>query len=185
MSLGTSFASTLEAARTGAEWAWEAIYRDVAPAVLAYLRARRAIEPEDLVGEVFLQVVKNLSRFEGDEGDFHAWVFTIAHRRLVDDYRHRTLRPVDPSPDETIADAGPIQDAQERALQNLEIDDALRLIRRLSDDQQDVVLLRLLGGLTIEEVAEVVGKSPGAVKALQRRGLAALRKELSKLGVPL
>lgn len=183
--LGNTFLPTLDAARRGAEWAWDALYRDLAPSLLAYLRARRAPEPEDVVGEVFLKVVKNLSSFEGDEHDFHAWVFTITHRRLIDDYRYRSLRPVAPTADQMIADAGQTRDAQDQALQSLEIEEALRFIRRLSDDQQEVVLLRLFGGLSLDEVARATGKSVGAVKALQRRGLAALRKEFSKKGVPV
>lgn len=75
MSLGVNFPSVLDAARTGAEWAWTAIYRDLSPAVLRYLRARGAREPEDVLGEVFLQVVRSISHFSGEEHDFRAWVF--------------------------------------------------------------------------------------------------------------
>ena len=67
--LGENFPGTLAAARIGSEWAWTGIYRDLAPAVLGYLRARRAHEPEDLTGEVFLQVVRDLPRFQGGERD--------------------------------------------------------------------------------------------------------------------
>ena len=63
--LGENFSGTLEAARTGADWAWAAIYRDLSPAVLGYLRARGAHEPEDVTGEVFVQVVRDLQRFNG------------------------------------------------------------------------------------------------------------------------
>ena len=73
--LGENFPGTLDAARAGAEWAWAAIYRDLAPAVVGYLRARRANEPDDLAGEVFLQVVRDLPRFQGGEREFGAWVF--------------------------------------------------------------------------------------------------------------
>jgi len=90
--------SVLPAARAGAEWAWERIYRELAPTVTGYLRAHGAGEPEDLTGEVFLQVVRGLERFEGGERAFLAWVFTIAHRRVVDDLRRRARRPVSPSP---------------------------------------------------------------------------------------
>ena len=93
--LGENFPGTLDAARTGADWAWTAIYRDLSPVVLGFLRARRAQEPEDLTGEVFLQVVRDLPRFAGSERDFRAWVFVIAHHRLVDEGRRRTRRPVD------------------------------------------------------------------------------------------
>src|SRR5215207_2826438 len=70
-----------------------AAYRDLAPAVLGYLRAQRARDPEDLLGEVFLQVTRDISRFRGDRDDLRRWVFTIARHRLIDDYRRRARRP--------------------------------------------------------------------------------------------
>ena len=76
--LGPSFHSVLIAARAGGEWAWTRIYDDLAPVITGYLRARGAGEPEDLLGEVFLQAVRNLSSFDGDEGNFRSWIFTIA-----------------------------------------------------------------------------------------------------------
>src|SRR3954471_20934012 len=94
------FDEVLAAARAGAEWAWERIYGELAPSVAGYLRAHGASEPEDVAGEVFLQVVRGLERFEGGEAAFRAWVFTIAHRRCVDDLRRGARRPVQPASDE-------------------------------------------------------------------------------------
>ncbi|MGH2695177.1 MAG: RNA polymerase sigma factor [Actinomycetota bacterium] len=84
MPLGEGFATTLAAARLGAEWAWGALYDDLAPAVTGYLRARGAPEPDDLTGEVFLQIVRDLRGFSGNEREFRSWVFTITHHRLLD-----------------------------------------------------------------------------------------------------
>jgi RNA polymerase sigma factor (sigma-70 family) len=92
--LGESFPQILAAARGGAEWAWARIYGDLAPPVLGYLRTRGAADAEDLMGEVFLQVVRDLNTFEGGERDFRAWVFTITHHRLLDDVRRRARRPL-------------------------------------------------------------------------------------------
>ena len=83
------FASVLEAAQAGAEWAWSRLYRDLAGPVLGYLRTRGAAEPEDLVGEVFLQVARNLGTFDGDYRSFRSWVFTVAHHRVVDERRRK------------------------------------------------------------------------------------------------
>lgn len=182
--LGENFPGTLEAARTGAEWAWTGIYRDLAPVVLGYLRARRAHEPDDLTGEVFLQVVRDLRRFAGNEREFRAWVFVIAHNRLVDEGRRRTRRPVDLEPDGP-SGTSEADDVETQVLQTTATDDVRRIIGRLAPDQRDVLLLRVLGDLTVEEVARIVGKSPGAVKALQRRGLAAITLTVQKEGVPL
>lgn len=184
MTLGESFSSILQAARLRAEWAWAEIYRDLAPTVLGYLRARGAHDPEDLLGDVFLRVVRKVSSFSGDERQFRAWVLTIAHHRLLDDHRARTRRPVTPASDEVLEQVGDRGDAEEEAIAALEANLALKAVQRLSPDQQDVILLRLLGELNVEEVARALGKKPGAVKALQRRALAALKKEISKQGVP-
>ncbi len=181
--LGENFPGTLEAARTGAEWAWTAIYRDLAGAVLGYLRGRRAHEPEDLAGEIFLQVVRDLPRFLGGEREFRAWVFVIAHHRLLDEGRRRTRRPVDLEPDGPRAASDP-EDVETRVVRSSAADGVRRIIDRLAPDQRDVLLLRVLGDLTVEEVAGAVGKSPGAVKALQRRGLAVIKKTLAEEGVP-
>ncbi len=85
--LGKSFDAVLDAARAGRGWAWEAIYRDLSPAVLGYLRARDVPEADDVGAEVFLHVVRGLPRFKGGEGEFRAWVFAITHNRLVDKRR--------------------------------------------------------------------------------------------------
>jgi RNA polymerase sigma-70 factor (ECF subfamily) len=175
-----SFGETLSAARAGGEWAWTAIYSRFAPAALGYLRAQGAPDPDDLLGEVFLQVVRDLERFRGDERDFRAWLFTIAHHRLLDDRRRHGRRPADATPAEAIVAAGPVGDSEEEALERLETERVRGIIGRLAPDQRNVLLLRVLGDMTVEEVARTLGKRAGAVKALQRRGLAAIKKEIER-----
>jgi len=179
------FEPVLSAARGGAEWAWGELYREHAPAVLGYLRARRAPDPEDVLGEVFLQLARDLPRFEGDAGAFRAWVFTVAHNRLLDDLRKRRRRPQTEGGHALHELDGGVGDVEEEALTTLREQQIAEIIARLSPDQQTVVLLRVIADLTVEQVARVIGKRPGAVKALQRRGLAALAAELSKEGVTL
>ena len=181
--LGENFPGTLEAARMGAEWAWTSIYRDVAPTVLGYIRARRADEPEDLTGEVFLQIVRDLPRFQGGEREFRAWVFVIAHHRLIDEGRRGARRPVDLEADVTSIESD--DDVETHVIESAGADGVRRIIDQLPPVQRDVLLLRVLGDLTVEEVAEAVGKSPGAVKALQRRGIAEIKRTLAREGVPL
>jgi RNA polymerase sigma factor (sigma-70 family) len=181
--LGPSFHSVLNAARAGGEWAWTRIYDDLAPVVAGYLRARGAAEPEDLLGEVFLQVVRDLSSFAGDEGDFRSWVFTIAHHRLLDDVRRRARRPLQLLAPEDMGEALGLGDTEQEALGRLGARRIHELIARLSPDQQDVLLLRVVADLTVDEIARIVGKRPSAVKALQRRGLATLRREILRQGV--
>jgi RNA polymerase sigma factor (sigma-70 family) len=183
VTLGDNFPEVLAAARTGAEWAWSELYRHLAPTVLGYLRLRGAPDPEDTLGEVFLQVVTGLDKFDGGEAEFRTWVMSLAHRRAIDAYRRAARRPAVPVGDALVDLAGGIEDVEAQGLDRLQAARALRVIRTLSPDQQDVLLLRLVAGLTGEEVAEVLGKRVTAVKALQRRGLAALRKKLSDQGV--
>jgi RNA polymerase sigma factor (sigma-70 family) len=180
MAFGHSFANILAAARAGADWAWTQIYEELAPAVTGYLSARGAPEPADLASEVFLQIVRDLPSFEGDEPDFRAWAFTIAHRRLLDDRRYRARRPVEPASHELFREEPRVEDAEQQALRELSAQRVHRIIARLSPDQQSVLLLRIVGDLTVQQVAGVLGKSPGAVKALQRRALAAVERELAQ-----
>ena len=183
MSLGEVFPQILQAARLGEEWAWRALYEDLAPAVLGYLRARGAPEPEDLTGEVFLHLVRTLDAFDGDERGFRAWTFAIAHNRLVDDARRRTRRPAEPAAPDVLVAWGPVGDAEHEALAGVATTEVMALTARLSPDQRDVFLLRVIGDLSVDETASALGKSPGAVKQLQRRALAALKREISEKAI--
>jgi RNA polymerase sigma factor (sigma-70 family) len=179
-----SFPKVLDDARRGVESAWATIYNELAPAILGYLRTNRAPEPEDTLSEVFLQVARDLGGFDGNERQFRAWVFTIAHHRLLDARRHLARRPVTLVAEIPDADTAPGDDAVEQAMARIGAEQVRRVLGALSPDQRAVLLLRVLGDLTVDEVARAIGKRPGAVKALQRRGLAALRKELRR-GVTL
>jgi RNA polymerase sigma factor (sigma-70 family) len=178
------FTSLLEAAREGSEAAWQDLYGGLAPVVLGYLRANSAPDPEDVLSEVFLQVARDIAKFEGEERGFRSWVFTIAHHRLIDAQRHAARRPLDLSAEPPEPD-GHADDAAEEALARLGLEEVHRVLGSLSEDQRAVLLLRVIGDLSIEDVAKAVGKRPGAVKALQRRGLAAIKRELARTGVPL
>ena len=177
MRTGLPFDDVLVAAQTGAAWAFEVLYRDLSPAVTGYLRLHGAVEPDDLASETFIGVFTGLSGFTGDEDALRAWVFTIAHRRLVDDWRRRSRRPqVSDDPGDLTALAG--GDVEDDALVGVGTDEVYRLCAQLPDDQRSVLLLRILADLTIEQVADAIGRSVGATKALQRRGLRTLRTRL-------
>lgn len=178
MALGDRYQSVLSAAREGADWAWAEIYEDLSPVVLGYLRGQRSDSPEDVTSEVFLQVVRDLHRFTGDESSFRSWVFTIAHHRLIDARRKAKRRPFDPTPHEDMVRDAPVEHAEEDVLGGLVAEDLRELLDELTEDQRMVVLLRVVADLSIEEVADTTGKTQGAVKQLQRRGLAALRRRI-------
>ena len=171
------FDDVLFAARAGAEWAWTRIYGELAPKIVGYLRAHGAAEPEDIAGEVFLQVVRGLPDFSGSRREFGAWTFTIAHRRLVDDLRRRRRQPAEATPADLVERAAGVGgDVTEDGDARMAHASVRAAIDELPTDQRSVVLLRIIGDLTIEEIARAVGKRPEAVKALQRRGLRRLER---------
>jgi RNA polymerase sigma factor (sigma-70 family) len=177
LAIGHGFGEVLTAARIGAPWALRCLYEDLEPVVSGYLRLRGADEPEDVASEAFLHVFRRLSGFEGDEAAFRSWVFTIVHRRLIDERRRNGRRP-DTAPLEHL----PPQvdgDVEEEALDRFEhawIEDVLS---DLSPEQRDVILLRIIADMSVDEVARIVGKRAGAVRALQHRALLRLRRHLS------
>ena len=183
MRTGLPFDDVLAAAQAGAAWAFEVLYRDLAPAVTGYLRLHGAVEPDDLASETFLGVFTGLAGFSGDEGKLRAWVFTIAHRRLLDDWRRRSRRPqLTDEPGDLSGHAG--GDVEDDALARLGAETVQRLCGELPADQRSVLLLRILADLTVEQVGHVLGKSVPSVKALQRRGLRALRDRLERENSP-
>ena len=182
--VGEPFEAVLAAAQAGAGWAAGRLWASLAPAVAGYLRAQGAAEPEDLTSEVFVGVFRSLGTFSGSEEQFRSWVFTIAHRRLTDE-RRRAARRQPPAWGLEPEDGPPGPSAEHEALHRLSVERVRVLCERLVPDQRDVLLLRLVGGLTVEEVAATLDKSEGAVKALQRRALVAARKIVDQEGVPL
>jgi RNA polymerase sigma factor (sigma-70 family) len=178
--LGSSWGSVLGACRAGAEWAWRQVYEDVAPSLLRYHRARGTPDAEDLVGDTFVRVVRGLAGFEGNEEQFRAWVFAISRKRAIDVARMSARRPEKPDPGEGLIGRGGTGNAEDDAILSLEEHRVRAILDRLTPDQCDVLLLRLLSDLSVDQVATVVGKSAGAVKALQARGLEQVRREISR-----
>lgn len=146
-------------------------YRELAPAVLGYLRARRAPDPEDVLGEVFLQVSRDLDRFAGDATDLRRWVFTIARNRMTDAFRRRSRRPQVVNREPPTVAAAPAPEPVD--------DELIAALHELGDDQREVVVLRFVADLSLEDVAAITGRNVNAVKAMQHRALANLRQALA------
>jgi RNA polymerase sigma-70 factor, ECF subfamily len=173
------FESVLEAAREGAEWAITALYRELQPSLLRYLRSQAPADGEDLASEVWLDAASSLHRFQGDEGAFRRWLFTIARRRLIDLRRRDGRRRAVLAPLESSFEAPDATDPEVQLLASSETEAALSRIGNLPPDQAEVVLLRVLGGLDVESVAGILGKKPGAVRVLQHRALTRLADQLT------
>lgn len=148
------------------------VFAALGPAVHGYLRAAGAHDSEDVLSEVFLRVARRLGRFRGDNTDLRRWVFTIAHNCLMDEHRQRnrqhlllrrltSKQPAAPAPDE------PLDPALHQGL------------LRLTPQQRQVITLRFVADLSLEEVAQITGRPTGAVKSLQHRALRALASQLT------
>jgi RNA polymerase sigma-70 factor (ECF subfamily) len=180
------FSEVLLAAQRGDEQGFARLYDEFNSALVRYFAARLPQEAEDLAADTWLQLARSLGRFEGDERGFRSFLFTIAHRRLVDHWRH--LRPSDPMDPVDLAERGErfapamVEHAEPGSLvtEAISAREAVEWIGSvLNRDQADVVLLRLLAGLDVEEVAVILDKRPGTVRVLQHRALKKLARELS------
>jgi RNA polymerase sigma-70 factor (ECF subfamily) len=176
------FGAHLEAARHRAAPSCQWLYESLAGRVCGYLRVHGAAEPDDLTNEVFLRVFTNLDRFEGDETGFRSWVFTIAHRVLIDEHRRQRRRP------QTVELSSPLVatvaggNAEREACDALADTNVAVVLASLPEDQRDVLTLRIVADLPIERVAALLGKRPGAIKSLQHRAIRNLRRMLADAG---
>lgn len=131
-----------------------------------------------MAGETWLQVVRDLSNFSGDADGFRAWLFTIARHRAIDAARAATARPLT-----LVADvperprSATSASAETEALERVSTERALELVATLPPEQAEMVMLRVVAGLEVPVVAEIVGKTPGAVRVSVHRGLRALSRD--------
>lgn len=172
------FENVLAAAQEGSEWAWEILVRQLSPRLLRFFSVRGVPDPEALVGEVFVDLARNLATFEGDESSFRSWVFVIAYRRMADEWRRLRRRPEETPMETPPEPAHSAPSAEDEAIDLLSSAEAAQLLAVLTDVQRDVILLRVVAGLSLQETADAMGRRVGAIKALQRRAIAALRREI-------
>lgn len=161
-----------------------AIYTTLAPQILGYLRAHEVADSEDVTNEVFLQLIPQLPRLQGGVEGLRRLAFTIARARMIDAARkggrRGTALAYDPELDQRMVPSAEDEAEQSDALAR--VHHALRL---LPEDQREVVTMRVIADLSLEQTAEVMGRSVGAIKQLQRRGLNALRAALGQGEVTL
>lgn len=169
----------LRAAARGNEAAFARLWRDAHPPLLRYLRVLAGDAAEDIASEVWLEVARGLARFRGGEPEFRGWLFTLARRRAIDARRYAGRHPVrltDAQPD---LDRPAADDTAGAALDNLSTEAALELIATLPRDQAEVIVLRVVAGLAVPQVAKMLGKRPGTVRVTAHRGLRALAGRLA------
>ena len=175
------FAAHLDGARRRLAPSCRWLYESLAGRVAGYLRVHGAREPEDMTSEVFLRVFDHLDGFAGDETAFRSWVFTIAHRLLIDDHRRRSRRVQTVELSDPLAATIVGGDAEADAVDAMSSEHVAVVLAGLPDDQRDVIALRVVADLSVEQVATMLGKRPGAIKSLQHRAVANLRRQLQKV----
>ena len=164
-------------AQGGDKEAFARLYEDYFDRVYRYvaLKIGNRTEAEDMTQQVFLKAYKSISSYRWKGVPFSSWLFRIAHNQMVDFFRRASKRRTVPL-DETLL---PSSDDPVRAVErHLNVEELARATARLTEAQREVVSLRFAGGLAIAEVARAMGKSEGAVKALQHSAIVALRKTL-------
>jgi RNA polymerase sigma factor (sigma-70 family) len=183
--LSVAFDAVLRAAQANAGWAFKLLHDAFAPGVASYVRSQGASDAEGMTNEILFAAFRSLGRFRGDEGRFQSWLFTIAHNRVIDERRRRSRevpRIIGISPEDVMVSGG---NAEDEAVARIAEHEMRALLDRLTPDQRNVLLLRIVGDLTVAQVSAVLDKPPSAVKALQRRALAALHRQLLLQGVSL
>ena len=180
--IGAAFGVTLASAQGGDETAFACLFRDIQPTLLRYLHVITP-EADDVAGDTWLQVVKGLPRFRGEEEAFRAWLFTIARHRAVDAGRSRSRRSDVPL---TVAEVGeqPLApDAADLALEAISTRSVMVLIKSLPREHAEIIMLRVVAGLEAADVARIVGKTPGAVRVTAHRALRRLADLAERAGV--
>lgn len=178
------FEKVLAAARAGEESAVAVLYDALQPALLGYFRWQEPSLAEDLSSETWIAVATHLPRFNGDEGAFRAWIFAIARRRVADHRRRMARRGTVTVLNEALASPVDAAGPEEEVVERISAQQAVRVLSgTLTPDQAEVVMLRIVGGLSVEETAQVLSKRPGAIRVLQHRALRRLAERLREQSV--
>lgn len=170
-------------AKQGDKGAIGELYRCNVDVIYRYVwtRVREDTVAEDLTAQVFLKALEGLPAYQPTGKPFVAWLYRIAYARVVDYWRKQERRIEVP-----LEDSMPAPSPRPGELLEAEADwiTAIDLLAQLTDDQQDVLILRFIGEMSLSEVAETLGKTVGATKAIQHRALASLTRLLRKRGGP-
>jgi len=171
------FRGTLHGAQSGDEEAFARLWREFHPGLIRYLRIKAAPVADDLAADIWVRVVRALPAFEGDEPGFRGWLFTTARNRLTDWYRsgERRIEVIEHASLVAMPSAANVED---EAAEHSATDQAMALIGTLPPDQAEAVMLRILAGMDVARVAEIMGRTPGSVRVLCHRGLKRLERHL-------
>ena len=160
----------------GSGEAMSILYRRHQPAILRYVQARiyNWQQAQDLTGEVFLSMVAHLPQYRITGAPFTAWLFRIAHNTVVTHYQKESRASL-LSISHADNSSNPENNPELHVTQEMEMDWVKHGLQQLDESQRDVIILRFLSGLSLQETAHALDKSVGAIKTLQYRGILALR----------
>jgi RNA polymerase sigma-70 factor (ECF subfamily) len=170
--------ASLAAARAGNPLAFEAVYRALAPRLARYARGLVGQDAEDVAAEAWLQIVRDLARFDGDWDAFRGWAARILRNRAIDHLRAQSRRPAGGAALEAVLDRPAAEDTEVAVEEAFSTSGAIELIASLPRDQAEAVLLRAVVGLDAKSAAAVLGKRAGAVRVAAHRGLKTLATRL-------
>jgi RNA polymerase sigma-70 factor, ECF subfamily len=172
------FEGLLSGAKNGEEEAFSSIWRTFEPGLLRYLRVIGGQAAEDIASDTWVQVIRKLHTFTGDEKAFRAWLYTIARHRHIDWRRQAGRRKESLVEVEVLDRYAGTDDTSGKYETAISTQSALALISTLPDDQAEAVMLRTVSGLPVSVVAEIMGRPPGTVRVLCHRGLRRLARTL-------
>jgi RNA polymerase sigma-70 factor, ECF subfamily len=176
--IGPSFPVVLRAAAAGDEGAFETLWYDLQPRLLRYFGVIASGTAEDLASETWLAVIGAIGRFQGNEPAFRAWVFTIARNKVLDWRRRAARRGTEDLPANGLIEQAAPDDPAADALEGFSTRAALAEVATLPADQAEAIVLRVVAGLAVDRVADIMGKRPGTVRVLTHRGLRRLAQRL-------
>lgn len=172
------FRGTVQAAQDGDQEAFARLWREFQPGLLRYLKIKASPVAEDLAADIWLRILRALPTFEGDEQGFRGWLFTTARNRLTDWYRNGERRPDLIEYSSLVVMPG-VNNVEEEAAEHSATDRAVALIAELPPDQAEAVMLRIVAGMDVARVAQIMDRSPGSVRVLCHRGLRRLEQRLA------
>ena len=176
--IGPGFPAVLTGAAGGDEEAFGVLWHDLQPRLVRYFSVIAPGAAEDLAAETWVAIIRGIGRFQGDEAALRAWVFTIARHKARDWWRRAARKPVQELPETGLAEPPAPDDPAATALEAASTRAALALIATLPAGQAEAVVLRVVAGLEVKQVAELMDKRPNTVRVLTHRGLRRLAERL-------
>ena len=170
--------SLVKRAQENDQDAFAELYERYFPRIYRYiaLKIGDRHEAEDMAQQVFLKALKSISSFKWQDVPFSAWLYRIAHNQVVDHLRQKSRRPTTQLEEAMEQFSDDSDNPQKTTEIRMDIESLMQALKKLTPAQREVIALRFTSDLPIAEVAHIMGKSEGAVKAMQHSAVLALRR---------